>query len=95
LGKADSPSAFNDIRRQPECKAALDRGAVELWMPSLPQNIALAIEKPRVLFAQARDGVSPPDRNVVPVAPFDRSRVRRWLEMMAHEMAPIASWLPG
>jgi hypothetical protein len=64
-------------------------------MPSLPQNIALAIEKPRVLFAQARDGVSPPDRNVVPVAPFDRSRVRRWLEMMAHEMAPIASWLPG
>jgi putative transposase len=38
LAKADTPAAFDAIRRQPAYKAAMARGAVELWMPELPQN---------------------------------------------------------
>ncbi len=38
LGTAEGvPSAFDAIRRQPEYRTALNRGAIELWMPAMPQ----------------------------------------------------------
>jgi hypothetical protein len=96
LGTADSPSAFNDIRRQPEYKAALDRGAVELWLPPLEQRIALAIEKARVLFSQARDGIAPDGKVAAKIAPIDRVDVRKWLMRSEAEFADIerAGWMP-
>lgn len=94
LGKADSPSAFNDIRRQPEYRAALDRGAVEIWMPSLPQNVALAIEKARVLFSQARDGEAPEGKREAAISLLERVMVREWLAAMDAEFSTIESWFP-
>src|ERR1700750_2524848 len=43
LAKADTPAAFDAIRRQPAYRAAMARGAVELWMPALSQGVSLRI----------------------------------------------------
>lgn len=89
LGRAETPAAFDAVRRQPAYKAALDRGAVELWMPALaPQDLALRIERARLQFAQARDGASPA------VGGLERAIVREWLERMGVEFAAVRTWLP-
>lgn len=94
LARAESPSAFDDIRRQPAYKAALDRGAVEVWLPALAQDVALAIERKGLNFAQARDGVSPEGRSVQPLGPLQRTQLRNWLAAVEAELAPIQTWLP-
>jgi hypothetical protein len=96
LGKADKPSAFADIRRQPEYKAAIDRGAVELWLPPLPQNVALAIEKARCLFAHARDGEVPAGKRAPDISLIERSMVREWLIRVEAEFHEIeqSGWMP-
>lgn len=94
LARAESPSAFDDIRRQPAYKAALDRGAVEVWLPALAQDVALAIERKGLNFAQARDGVSPEGRSVQPLGPLQRTQLRHWLAAVEAELAPIQTWLP-
>ena len=35
------------------------------------------------------------EAEVTPLGPFDRSRVRRWLDIMTAEFGPIMSWLPS
>jgi hypothetical protein len=55
---------------------------------------AKEVEDRRVTFAQARDASSQPGRRVMPLGPFDRSRIRAWLNQMETEFAPVASWLP-
>ena len=91
----DREDAFTRVLRHSAYRKAVDRGATTVWMPGLvPAELVQEIEAKRISFAHARDAISPPGRKVVPLAPFDRSRVRKWLEAMAHEMAPIASWLP-
>lgn len=96
LGRAESPSAFDDIRRQPEYKAALDRGAVELWLPPLKPSVARAIEKAMVSFAQARDGQAPQGRQPADIPPTERVKVREWLMRTEAEFADIerAGWMP-
>lgn len=87
--------AFARVKRHSIYRSAVDRGAVPLWMPALaPHDLVQEIESKRLSFLQARDAISPSGRTVAPLAPFDRSRVRTWLERMEAEMAPIASWLP-
>lgn len=94
LARAESPSAFDDIRRQPAYRAALDRGAVELWLPALAQDVALAIERKGLNFGQARDGVSPEGRDVAPLGMLQRTQLRNWLAAVDAELAPIGSWMP-
>ena len=94
LGKAASPTAFNDIRRQPEYRAALERGAIEIWMPAMPQSVALAIEKARVLFHQARDGEAGEGRRPAALSLTEQFMVSQWLKAMEAEFRPIESWLP-
>jgi hypothetical protein len=50
-------------------------------MPSLPQNTALAIEteKPRVLFAQARDGAAPEGKRAAALSLTEGYILREWL----------------
>lgn len=91
LGKADTPAAFNGIRRQPEYRAALDRGAVELWLPAMPQHVALAIERARSTFGEARDGGG---KRAVAISALERVQVREWLLAMDAEFSAIESWLP-
>lgn len=95
LGRAETPAAFDGVRRQPAYKAALDRGAVELWMPPLePQDLALRIERARLQFGQARDGVAADGTALQAVGGLERSRVRHWLGQMNGEFAAVESWLP-
>jgi hypothetical protein len=89
-----SDAAFARIKMHSAYRGAVERGAVEIWMPRLDSEVAQDLESKRISFGQARDAISPDGRRVTPLAPFDRSRVRRWLNLMATEMAPIQSWLP-
>lgn len=91
---ADREDAFARVLRHSAYRSAVARGAVEIWMPRLDAAVAQEIEAKRVSFLQARDALSPEGRKVTPLGPFDRSRVRHWLNTMAAEMAPILSWLP-
>jgi len=86
-GRADTSrereQEFAHIRRHSAYRAALARGAVEVWMPRL--FAAKAIEDRRMAFRAAVDGG---------VGMFDRSRTRAWLASMETAFAPISSWLP-
>lgn len=86
--------AFARVLRHSAFKAAVARGAVPLWMPRLEPSVAAEIEAKRLHFTDARDGVAPEGREVAPLGPFDRSRVRKWLDAMEAELAPIRTWLP-
>jgi len=94
LAKADTPAAFDAIRRQPAYKAAIDRGAVELWLPALSQGVSLRIERARVQFRQAREGLAPEGRKPASISLLERIEVREFLERMAAEFQPIESWMP-
>ena len=83
LARADTPSAFDDVRRQPAYKAALDHGAIELWMPTLAQDAALAIERNSLRFSE-----------VDTLKLFQRSQVARWLHAMQQEFSTLETWLP-
>ena len=87
--------AFSRLMRDDAWKSAIGRGAVPLWLPKLPAEVAEAIEAKRLTFSQARDGKSPEGRKVIPLGPFAQSSVRRWLAAMDIEFGPIMSWLPG
>ena len=91
---ADREDAFARVLRHSAYRRAVDRGAMEVWMPRLDPAVAQEIEAKRISFAQARDALSPEGRKVTPLGPFDRSRVRHWLNLMAAEMSSISSWIP-
>ena len=95
LGRAETPTAFDALRRQSAYKAALDRGAVELWMPALePQSLALQIEQQRLQVHQARDGDVPAGRNASYISALERVMIREWMTRMDEEFATIDTWLP-
>lgn len=91
---ADREDAFARVMRHSAYRAAIERGATQVWMPRMDAAVAQEIEAKRVSFVQARDALSPEGRKVAALGPFDRSRVRHWLNTMTAEMAPIMSWLP-
>ncbi|MGH7119633.1 MAG: hypothetical protein ACREFP_11705 [Acetobacteraceae bacterium] len=80
-------TGFDVLRRHSVFRKAEAAGAAIVRFPRL--SPAAEIERRRVHFAQARDGQGP-----APLGPFDRARIRHWLERMDEEFAPIASWMP-
>jgi hypothetical protein len=88
------PAAFDAIRRQPAYKAAMARGAVELWMPVLSQGVSLRIERARVQFREAREGLAPEGRKPASISLLERVEVREFVERMASEFQPIEGWMP-
>lgn len=91
----DPAAAFAAVRRHSALRAAVGRGAVLLEMPRLaPPELALDIERKRLPFAMARDGVVPAGRRVAPIGGLDRAAVRAWLARMEAAFAPVAAWLP-
>jgi hypothetical protein len=89
---ADPEIEFAQLRRHSTYRAAIDRGAVEIRMPRL--SVAKLVEDRRIKFSNARDGISPEGRQVVPLGMFQKSAVRAWLTRMDAAFAPIASWVP-
>jgi hypothetical protein len=86
LGKAENFDAklFGPTRRHPAYQKAIDRGAVELWMPGLfPAELAARIENKLLHFHDARDGGVP-----------EGVLVRQWMEDMAKELQPVETWMP-
>lgn len=95
MGRAETPDDFDALRRHPAYKAALDRGAVELWMPKLePQSLALEIERKRLHFLQVRDGVTQPGAKPADITSFERMIVGEWLRAMDDSFAPVVTWMP-
>jgi hypothetical protein len=87
--------AFGWVLNHSAFRAAVQRGAVPIWMPRLDANVASEIEAKRVQFSQARDGQEPHGRDPVgPLGPLNRSRVRKWMNSMDQALAPIRSWFP-
>lgn len=96
LGRAETPDDFDAVRRHPAYKAARARGAVEIWMPKLePQSLALEIERKRLHFIQARDGITPEGHKPADISAFERAIIREWLERMDAAFASIETWMPG
>jgi hypothetical protein len=95
LGRAESQEDFDAVRRHPAYKAALARGAVELWLPKLePQSLALEIERKRLHFTDARDGITPEGRKPADISLLERVMIRAWLGRMDEAFAPVSTWLP-
>jgi hypothetical protein len=86
--------AFARVLRHSAFQAAVARGAVPIWMPRLDATVAAEIEGKRLRFRQARDGQAPADQPGAVLGPFNRSRVRKWMESMEAALAPIRTWLP-
>lgn len=97
-GRVDSvlsrEEAFARIMRHSAFKAAVGRGAIPIWMPRLEAEVAQEIEGKRLQFGTARDGLVPDGAKFPPIGGFERSMVKRWLERMDQEFAPIKTWLP-
>ncbi len=88
LGPGVPPdTGFDVLRRHSIFRKAEAAGAPIVRFPRL--SPAAEIERRRVHFAQARDGQGP-----APLGPFDRARIRHWLERMDEEFAPLGSWMP-
>jgi hypothetical protein len=86
--------AFGWVLHHSAFRAAVERGAVPIWLPRLDPAVLTEIEAKRLRFAQARDGQEPEGRPVGPLGPLNRSRVRKWLASMDEALAPIRSWFP-
>jgi len=76
---------FDPILQDPTVRGALDRGAVQLWMPSLWNVAAEACNTNAWRF---QDAVSHGDA-------FVASSVSDWLKRMDAEFEPIRSWIPA
>jgi hypothetical protein len=75
---------FDQITDHSAYRAAVDHGAVPIWMPRLYS--AKAIEDRRLLFRQATSSDQ--------LGLADRSRTHHWLRAMEDAFRPIESWLP-
>jgi hypothetical protein len=75
---------FESVLTHPEVQATLDRGSVQLWMPSLAAVVAKNFDEAGWRFHDAR----------AKTGPFAAAAVEAWLRRMAEELAPIASWMP-
>ena len=92
MSTADRDAWFGQHRRHSVYRAAMSRGAVELWMPRLTEW--KKIEDRQFRFTHARDGIVPEGRNAVPLGLLDRAGVRTWMGRMQTAFAPISSWIP-
>jgi hypothetical protein len=65
--RSDCPTraVFRRIMQHSAYRAAIDRGAIQLWMPRL--FVAKKIDERRITFKEARDGIVPEGRKVVPL----------------------------
>lgn len=81
---------FAHVRRQPGYLKAVERGAVEVWVPKL--YAAKAIEDRQVGFWRATNN-GPGAVSASPLGMFDHRKVSDWLGQMEACMQPIASWV--
>ena len=83
-------NAFARTLRHSAFVAAVERGAVPIWMPRLLP--AQQVEIRRLKFHDAAAGDI--GQGKTPLGPFDRSRVLNWLQAMDANFAGVKTWLP-
>ena len=82
--------AFGRILRHSVFRKVIAEGAVPIFMPRL--LAAQPVEIRRLKFHDAAEGKT--GRANTPLGPFDRARIRKWLDTMDANFAGISSWLP-
>ena len=92
MATANRKQWFGPHQNHSVYKAAIARGAVEIWMPALA--VWKKVEDRQFRFTHARDGFVPEGRTALPLGLLDRSSVRNWLARMDTAFAPISSWVP-
>ncbi|MFL5252955.1 MAG: hypothetical protein ACJ8AI_08680 [Rhodopila sp.] len=75
---------FDQVLAQPEVRATLDRGAIQLWMPMLSPDAAKQCDANCWRYYDVR----------TKAGPFVASAVQTWLRRMGEAMQPITSWIP-
>lgn len=90
LATADSPSAFDGVRGDSAYQAALKRGAVEVFLPALEEEIALHIESHGLSFRAAAEG------KAEGLSDTQARVVAEWMAQVVADFdaAGVASWLP-
>jgi hypothetical protein len=75
---------FGQVLRDKTLQAALERGAIQLWMPQLTPDAARLCDAHAWHYHDVKGRADA----------FTASSVLTWLRRMEEEMAPILSWLP-
>ncbi len=83
-------AAFARVFRHSAFQAACDAGAVPVWMPRLLP--VQQVEVRRLPFRKAVEGAT--GQGKTPLGPFDRARVKAWLDAVDISFAGIKTWLP-
>jgi hypothetical protein len=86
--------AFAQVLRHGVCRHALGRGAVPVWVPPLEADVMDEIERKRLSFHMAAEGLVPSGAAFLPISGLRGFMVRRWLDRMEAAHKPIATWLP-
>lgn len=80
--------------KQAPYRAAVSRGAIELWLPPIHGTAAREAENRRLRFEEAAAGKARDGSKAGPLGPFDRSRIQSWMRKMEQEFEAVSSWLP-
>jgi hypothetical protein len=83
---------FRMTLRHPAYRAAIDHGAVPIWLPHLASD-ALVRDR-HILFADAIAGRMPEGKKGLPLGPAQSADVGKWWDAMLAAIAPIDRWLP-
>ena len=83
---------FRSVTRHPTYLAAVERGAVPIWMPHL--HTAAMIRDRQILFSHARDGIVSEGKRGLPLGPAQQSSTAGWMRTMETSFSPIDRWLP-
>jgi hypothetical protein len=78
--------------RHPAYRAAIDRGAVPIWMPHL--HTADMIRDRHITFEQAATGIMPKGKPGLPLGLAQQSNTAGWLRKATAALSPIDRWLP-
>jgi len=83
---------FQMTLRNPVYKAAIDHGAVPIWLPYLANH--KAVRDRHILFADAIAGRMPDGKPGLPLGPAQSLDVAAWWRETIAALAPIDRWLP-
>src|SRR6185312_7828038 len=82
--RLDTRDRFGPILRHSVFRAAVERGAEQVWMPYLTRDTARLVDAKHLPFLQVGNNLGP----------FNGAAVRLWLKAMSQEFERIRSWLP-
>jgi hypothetical protein len=86
--------SFATVTGHSAYRRMIARGAQEVWMPPLDEEVIAEVEKKWLTFAMARDGLVPEGAAFFPIGGLRRSSVGRFLALAEQRFERVRSWLP-